>query len=136
MSNYPYAIPAPAAGSVVAASLADALADKLWTVVLTQAAAVGDKITVTATVKDVQGNTVAAATQLVFKPASFVDGASYLVSDEGAGTGLTTSSANVSAFLTSAAGVAQVGFTDAAAETIVITFETPLGPVVIPLLFT
>lgn len=120
--------------AVTAAKLADVVADKLWTVVCTPAAAVGDVITVSVQVNDIQGNALAAATQLVFKLVTAAD-ASYSPADGGAGTGLTTSADKVSAILTSAAGLAEIAITDTAAETIAIAFETPLGPVVCPLTY-
>lgn len=122
------------AGDIGTARLADALADKLWTVEVTAGAEAGNKRILSVQVKDVQGNNLAVATQLVFKPTTAVD-ASYTVSDEGEGTGLTISADKVSAILTSAAGLAEVGITDTAGETIAVAFETPLGPVVTSLVF-
>lgn len=123
-----------AAGAVTAAKLADAVADALWTLDISAAAESGNKRILTVTVKDLQGNTVAAATQLVFKPVTAVD-ASYAISDEGAGTALSISGDKVSAFLTHTDGTALIGVTDTAAETIGIAFETPRGPVVQSLVF-
>lgn len=111
------------------------IVSKLWTVNLSAAAAVGDKITVTATVKDLNGVTLASAKVLAFALASAAD-ASYSVSDEGAGTGLTTGANFVSQITTNASGVAEIGFTDTAAETITIVFFTPQGPVLQSLTFT
>lgn len=108
---------------------------KLWTVALSAAAAVGDKITVTATLKDFNGVTLASAKALGFALVSAAD-VSYAVSDEGAGTGLTTSANGVSQITTSAAGLAEIGFTDTAAETITIAFFTPQGVVLQALTYT
>ncbi len=108
---------------------------KLWTVALSAAAAVGDKITVTATLKDFNGTTLASAKVLGFALVSAAD-ASYAVTDEGSGTALTTSAAGVSQFTTAADGTAQIGFTDTAAETITIAFFTPQGVVKQALTYT
>lgn len=105
-----------------------AIVAALWTVSLSVAAAVGDKRVVTATVKDLNNVTLAAATPLAFALVSAAD-ASYAVSDEGAGTGLTTGDNNVSQITTNASGVAEIGITDTAIETITLVFFTPRGPV-------
>lgn len=104
------------------------IVSKLWTVSLSVGAEAANKIIVTATVKDLNNTTLAVATQLAFALVSSAD-ASYAVSDEGSGTGLTTGANKVSCFLTTAGGAAQIGFTDTAAETIQIVFFTPQGPV-------
>jgi hypothetical protein len=109
------------------------LADALWTVAIAVAAQVGQKRVATVTVKDFQSNTLAAATQLVFKPTTAVS--TFSVTDEGAGTGLTTSASNVCGILTAASGIAEIGFTNDAG-TIAIAFETPRGPVVQSIAFT
>lgn len=127
-------VAALAAGSVSAAKLADAVADALWSVEVTAAAEADDKRVLSVQVKDIQSNNVAAATRLVFKPVTAVD-ASYAVSDEGAGTGLTSSADKVSTLLTDATGLAQIGITDTAAQTIALAFETPRGPVHVELAF-
>ncbi len=108
---------------------------KLWTVSLVAAVAVGDKITVTATLKDFNGATLASAKVLGFALVSAAD-ASYSVTDEGAGTALTTGANNVSQITTAAAGTAEIGFTDTAAETITIAFFTPQGVVKQALTYT
>lgn len=127
---------AVADGSITAPMLAAALAAKLWTLDITVGDETLDKIILTIQVKDVNGTNVAAATQLAFKPCSTLDGlGNYAVSDEGAGVGLTTSSEKVSAIVTNASGVAEIGITYAAAGAVKLAFETPLGPVVQSLTF-
>lgn len=105
-----------------------AIVNALWTVSLSVGAEAGNKIIVTATLKDLNNVTLTSAKVLAFTLVSAAD-ASYAVSDEGSGTGLSSGTNNVSVFTTNASGVAQIGFTDTAAETIQIVFFTPQGPV-------
>ncbi len=104
-----------------------------WTVSLAVAAEAGHKRVVTATLKDFNNATLASAKVLAFALASAAT--AYAVSDEGSGTGLTTGANNVSQFTTAATGVAEIGFTDANAETLKVVFFTPQGPVVASLTF-
>ncbi len=106
---------------------------KLWTVSLSIAAESGNKRIVTATLKDFNGVTLASAKVLGFALSSAAT--AYAVSDEGAGTGLTTGGNNVSQFTTHTDGTAVIGFTDSNAETLKVTFFTPQGPVVASLVF-
>lgn len=106
----------------------------LWTVSLAQAGESANKIVVTATLKDLNNVTLASAKLLSFALVSAAD-ASYAVSDEGSGTGLTTGANKVSQFTTAATGIAEIGITDTAAETIKIVFFTPQGPVIASLVF-
>lgn len=123
------------------ASLTDAVADALVVFTVSAAAAVGDLRVLTIQAHDIQGNTLAVATQFWLWLVSAAD-ASYAVSDEGAGSitfdNLTTKQ---TLCLTDAAGQSLVGITDTAVETVKIAIGggpgTPFvqGPAVLSLAF-
>jgi hypothetical protein len=108
------------AGKVTAAMLANAVADALVVLTVTQAAEAGNKIVLSVQLKDLQGNNLASTQGFwieVFSPTT--PDASLAFSDEGAGS---VQSSDLGAprvlCLTDGTGLAEIGVTDTAAETI------------------
>lgn len=130
-----------AAGGVTAAKLADAVADAL--VVFTASAAVeaAHKRVLTIQAKDVQGNNLAVATQFWIELVSAAD-ASYAVSDDGAGSiTFDNTTTKRTLCITDATGLAEIGITDTAAQTIKVAIgggpgcPFTQGPAVLSLVF-
>lgn len=128
-------------GAVSAAKLADAVADALVVATATQGAEAGDKIILSVQMKDVQGNNLAVATNFWIEPVSAVD-VSYALSDDGAGSIVYfNTGSNRAMCTTDATGLAEIGVTDTAAQTIKLAIGggpgTPFmqGPAVLDLVF-
>jgi hypothetical protein len=130
-----------AAGAVTAAKLADAIADALVVFTVAAAAEAAHKRILTIQAKDVQGNNLAVATQFWLELVSAAD-ASYAVSDDGAGSiTFNNATSKRTLIITDATGLAEVGITDTAAETIKVAIgggpACPFtqGPAVLSLVF-
>jgi hypothetical protein len=118
----------PSASSVTAAKLADAVADALVVAtIVSLGAEAAHKRLLTIQMKDLQGNNLAVATKFWLCRISAAD-ASYVVSDEGAGS-ITYDDTVVDRTLcvTDATGLAQIGITDTAAETVTVAIGSGPG---------
>lgn len=108
----------PADSSVTTAKLANALADRLIAVTVTAAAEADNKRVLSIQAKDVQGNNLAAATRFWLQALSAAD-ASFAFSDDGAGS-IVIEDETTALIVTDSTGLAEIGITDTAAETVVV----------------